>query len=199
LLWLVSDNVSELEEGRLSFIEIKTERLRIRPLMTDDIDALHQIWTEAGVRKYLWDGEVISREETALVIEKSLKYFRSRGFGLCAVSLLDENKVIGFCGYWFFHEPPQLELLYGISTDQWGKGFAPEAANAMLHYGFEKLSFQEVLASTDGANTASVRVMNKLGMHFSKRRDVNRLDTIFYSLKREEFQNGKAQFAGQIG
>lgn len=183
----------------MSFTEIKTERLRLRPLTANDVEALHEIWTDAGVRKYLWDDEVISREETASIIEKSLKYFRAGGFGLCAVSLLDEDRVIGFCGYWFFHEPPQLELLYGIITDQWGKGFAPEAAQAMLQYGFEKLSFQEVLASTDGANTASVRVMEKLGMRCSKRKDCDGLDIIFYSVKREEFQNGKAQFAGQIG
>jgi [ribosomal protein S5]-alanine N-acetyltransferase len=183
----------------LSFLEIKTQRLKLRPLTMDDLDALHQIWTDAGVRKYLWDDEVISLEETASVIEKSVEYFRARGFGLCAVLPLDDNRIIGFCGYWFFHEPPQLELLYGIITDQWGKGFAPEAANAMLQYGFEHLGFQEVLASTDGANAASVRVMEKLGMSFSKRKDSNGLDTIFYSLKREEFQNDKAHFAGQIG
>jgi [ribosomal protein S5]-alanine N-acetyltransferase len=199
LLRAVGDKVKVWEEEGLSFTEIKTERLKLRPLTMDDIDALHQIWTDPGVRKYLWDDEVISREETALVIKKSMEYFRARGFGLCGVTELDDNKMIGFCGYWFFHEPPQLELLYGIITDQWGKGFAPEAANAMLQYGFENLGFHEVLASTDGANLASVRVMEKLGLSFSKRKESNGLDTIFYSLKREEFQHGKAQFAGQPG
>lgn len=171
----------------------------MRPITLDDVDAIHQIWTDAGVRKYLWDDEVISREETVAVIEKSLKYFHCKGFGLFAVLPIDGERIIGFCGYWFFHEPPQLELLYGVITDQWGNGFAPEAANAMLAYGFEKLGFQEVIASTDGANVASVRVMEKLGMSFSKRKDANGSDTIFYSMKREAFQNHKTHSAGQLG
>jgi [ribosomal protein S5]-alanine N-acetyltransferase len=183
----------------LSLPEIKTDRLRLRPLTLEDLEAIHQIWTDAGVRKYLWDDEVISSEETASVIEKSLKYFHCKGFGLFAVLPLDGDRIIGFCGYWFFHEPPQLELLYGIITDQWGNGFAPEAANAMLEYGFEKLGFSEVLASTDAANVASVRVMEKLGLSFANRKSSNGLDTLFYSIKREEFQSAKAQFAGQPG
>jgi [ribosomal protein S5]-alanine N-acetyltransferase len=183
----------------LSLPLITTERLRLRPLTLDDLQAIHQIWTDPGVRKYLWDDEVISTEEAASVLEKSLKYFRCKSFGLFAVLPVDEEQIIGFCGFWFFHEPPQLELLYGISPEHWGKGLAPEAAGAMLEYGFENLDFQEVIGSTDAANIASVRVMEKLGMSFSNRKDANGLDTLFYSIKREEFLNLKAQTAGQTG
>jgi ribosomal-protein-alanine N-acetyltransferase len=172
----------------LNLLEIETERLKLRPCTMDDVDAIYQIWTDAGVRKYLWDDNVISREETASVIEKSLEYFRAKDFGLWAVLPLDENRIIGFCGYWFFHEPPQLELLYGIITDQWGNGFAPEAAEAMLRFGFAELGFQEVIASTDAPNAASVRVMEKLGMNFLKRKESEGLDTIYYSIQREDFQ-----------
>lgn len=181
----------------MSFFEIKTERLKLRPCTMDDVDAIHQIWTDAGVRKYLWDDNVISREETSSVIEKSFEYFRTKDFGLWAVVPLDEDRIIGFCGFWFFHEPPQLELLYGIITDHWGKGFATEAARAMLRLGFEEFGFQEVVASTDAPNTASVRVMEKLGMNFLKRQDSEGLDTIFYSIRREDFSVPNSQYAVQ--
>src|SRR5687767_15614712 len=102
----------------LNLLEIETERLKLRPLTMDDVEAIYQIWTDAGVRKYLWDDTVISREETSSVIAKSLEYFRAKDFGLWAVLPRDQERIIGFCGYWFFHEPPQLELLYGIITDQ---------------------------------------------------------------------------------
>jgi ribosomal-protein-alanine N-acetyltransferase len=174
---------------------IETARLRMRPITLDDVDAIHQIWTDAGVRKYLWDDEVISREETVAVIEKSLKYFHCKGFGLFAVLPIDGERIIGFCGYWFFHEPPQLELLYGIITDQWGKGFAPEAATAMLRLGFEELGFYEVIASTDAPNTASVRVMEKLGMSFLKRQDTEGLDTIYYSIQQKDFSDANSHYA----
>jgi ribosomal-protein-alanine N-acetyltransferase len=160
----------------------------------DDVDEIHRIWTDAGVRKYLWDDELISREETASVIEKSMEYFQAKDFGLWAVSPREQESIIGFCGYWFFHEPPQLELLYGIITDQWGKGFAPEAATAMLRLGFEELGFYEVIASTDAPNTASVRVMEKLGMSFLKRQNSEGLDTIYYSMKREDFSGSDSHY-----
>jgi ribosomal-protein-alanine N-acetyltransferase len=172
----------------LSDLEIHTERLTLRPLTIDDIGIIHQIWTDAGVRKFMWDDEIISLEEASAVVEKSVKYFRCKGYGLWAVLPRGEEQIIGFSGYWFFHEPPQLELLYGIITDQWGKGLAPEAAKAMLRYGFEELGFDEVKASADAANVASERVMEKLGMKFTTRREAEGLDTIFYTIKRAEFQ-----------
>jgi ribosomal-protein-alanine N-acetyltransferase len=155
----------------------------------DDVETIYQIWTDAGVRKFMWDDEIISYEEASAVVEKSVKYFRCKGLGLWAVLPHDEARIIGFCGYWFFHEPPQLELLYGILTDQWGKGYAPEAAKAMLGFGFEELGFDEVKASADAANVASERVMQKLGMKFTARKEAEGLDTIFYSINRAEFHN----------
>ncbi|MBI3651151.1 MAG: GNAT family N-acetyltransferase [Acidobacteria bacterium] len=168
-------------------MEITTARLSLRPLTLADTDAIHRIWMDAGVRKYLWDDEVISRETASDVVAKSQLYINSQGFGLFGVYTRYEPRLIGFCGYWFFHEPPQLELLYGISTDQWGQGYAAEAAAAMLRYGFVELRFDEVTASTDAANVASLRVLEKLGMSFSKRRESNGLDTIFYALQRQSY------------
>jgi [ribosomal protein S5]-alanine N-acetyltransferase len=179
----------------LNLLEIETERLKLRPLTMDDVEAIYQIWIDAGVRKYLWDDTVISREETSSVIAKSLEYFRAKDFGLWAVLPRDQERIIGFCGYWFFHEPPQLELLYGIITDQWGKGFAPEAAKAMLRLGFEEFGFQEVIASTDAPNTASVRVMEKLGMSFLKRQDSEGHDTIYFSIQQKNFSDADSRYA----
>jgi RimJ/RimL family protein N-acetyltransferase len=57
----------------------------------------------------------------------------------------------------------------------------------MLRYGFEKLSFQRIEASTDAANEASSRVMEKVRMSFWKRETTNGLDTIYYAISRQEF------------
>src|SRR5262245_58754509 len=76
----------------------------------------------------------------------------------------------------YFHDPPQLELLYGIAPDRWNKGLATEAAIAMIGYGFEVLGFERIEASTDALNAASVRVMARAGMRFWKREITNGLD-----------------------
>lgn len=169
---------------------IETGRLLLRPFSLVDVDDLHQLWIEPGVRRYLWDDEVIPREQAASIVEKSLALFEAQGFGLWAVFLRAEEVLIGFCGFWFFHEPPKLELLYGIAPAYWNTGFATEVARVMMKYAFEELSFERIQASTDAANEASSRVMEKSGLKFWKRELTNGQDTVYYALLREEFHAG---------
>jgi [ribosomal protein S5]-alanine N-acetyltransferase len=164
--------------------QIRTDRLCLRPLVASDLDELHRLFTEPGVRKYLWDDEVISRERAAAVVERNTASFATQGFGLWAVSSKDREDLIGFCGFLHFHDPPQLELLYGIAPDHWNKGLATEAAIAMIGYGFDVLGFERIEASTDALNAASVRVMERAGMRFWKREITNGLDTIYYTVDR---------------
>ena len=167
---------------------IETARLRLRPFRPQDVDELHKLFVEPGVRRFLWDDEVIPKERAGSVIETSVSSFETRGFGLWAVSLLTEDALIGFCGFWFFHDPPKLELLYGLSEGYWNRGLATEAARAMLGYGFERLGFERIEASTDAAHVASQRVMLKAGMTFWKRECTNGLDTVYYAATREAFR-----------
>ena len=163
-----------------SDFKIQTARLDMNPLSAGDLDVLHAIMISRGVRRYLWDDQIIDRQQLDEILALSKSSFAESGFGLWTVSLRENTEVIGFCGFWSFHDPPQLELLYGITEEHWNAGIATEAARAMLAYGFDKLGFERIQASTDFANTASVRVMQKLGMSFHKRENSNGLDTVFY-------------------
>lgn len=174
--------------------EIKTARLRLRPFTLNDVDDIHRLWIDPDVRKYLWDDEVISRERAASAIDASIAHFESDGLGLWAVFPHGENRLIGFCGFWFFHDPPQLQLLYGIAPSHWGKGFATEVAKAMIRYGFEKHSFDRIEASADVPNLASLRVMEKAGMHFQKRVCASGLDTVYYVISRGELRADAAPY-----
>jgi [ribosomal protein S5]-alanine N-acetyltransferase len=169
---------------------IETARLRLRPFTLHDVDALHRLWTEPEVRQYLWDGVVITRERVESIINNSVKSFSDHGFGLWAVLPRDENFLVGFCGFWFFHQPPRLELLYGISAAHWHKGLATEAARAMIDYGFRELLFERIEASTDAANVSSSRVMERAGMSFWKREMTNGMDTIYFAISRGDHWSG---------
>lgn len=162
--------------------EINTARLHLRPLRGEDVDAIYGLWITDGVRKYLWDDDVISKEKAASVVQASISSFETSGLGLWVVCARGEDDLIGFCGFWFFHDPPQLQLLYGIDPARWGKGLATEAAKAMIRYGFEELSFERIEASTDAPNVGSVRVMEKAGMRFWKRGNSSGLDTVYYEI-----------------
>lgn len=154
----------------------------------DDLEEMHAIWTNEGVRKYLWDDIIISRETALLPIKASIETFASHGFGLFAVIHKEDEKVIGFCGFRFLDDTDEIELLYGILPDYWNKGLTTEAVKACLKFGFGEKGFGKVAAITNTPNTASIRVMEKAGMKFLKRDTFHEQDSIFYSISCEDFE-----------
>jgi RimJ/RimL family protein N-acetyltransferase len=170
--------------------ELETKRLRLRPLAEADVDELHALWSSPEVRKYLWDDEVIARQLTASLVEESLRLFAAHGYGLWGTRFHDREDLVGFGGFWYFHTPPKLELLYGIAPEHWNRGLATEIAQALIRCGFEELEFSEVWASTDAPNAASARVLEKAGLRFERREVVDGLETLFYWLPRSAFRSG---------
>lgn len=175
-------------------IVIETARLHLRPFAPSDLQDLHRLWTDPEVRRYLFDGEIIPRARVAEEIASSLERFKAQGCGLWSAFPRGERELIGFCGYRFFHEPPERQLIYGFAPTHWGRGLATEAARVMIRYGFEELALTRVLASADAVNAASLRVMEKAGMTFEKRVMIGGLDTIYYTLPREAFQPDEATY-----
>ena len=162
---------------------LRTERLILRPIAESDVDALHRVWTDPDVRRYLWDDVIISKETVAEIVHASEACFRDVGSGYFALELADQPGVlVGFCGHRRFEDGDQMELLYAILPDYWGQGLTTEAAAAVLQYGFEECGMERVVASTDTPNQRSVRVLQHLGMVFEQRREYRGLDTIFYSI-----------------
>jgi ribosomal-protein-alanine N-acetyltransferase len=175
-----------------SIIQIETARLRMRPLVLDDIDALHAHWTDPQVRKYLWDDIIIPREQVVEVIESSLTSFAMNDFGFWAVFPKENVELIGFCGFRFFSEPPEIEMLYSIAPKYSRQGLATEASKAMLRFGFEEKKLDRIYAGADPPNAASFRVMEKCGMTFAKRIWLNNLEAVYYVITKEAFQPGDA-------
>ena len=143
---------------------ITTQRLTLRPFAHDDLSELHELFTDADVRRHLLDDTVVSREWVEDEIASSRGRFAESGGGLWALHGLDRDGIVGFVGFRPFFDPPELQLLYGLLPSHWGRGLATEAAAAALDYAFGVLGLEEVRAATDAANTASVAVLQRLGM-----------------------------------
>lgn len=143
---------------------ITTARLRLRPATRDDVDALHRLWTHPDVRRYLWDDVVISRERAAAVVEDGIASFARDGFGLWTVHDAAGGTAIGFCGLRIAAGTDDVELVYGIAPERWGRGLASEAVRAVLAFAFTVAGLERVTGVTDAPNVASMRVMEKAGM-----------------------------------
>jgi ribosomal-protein-alanine N-acetyltransferase len=165
-------------------IELASLRCDLVPATHADAIALHALWTSPGVRRYLWDNEIISRDRTDQAIATSEDLFERHDFGLWLVRERIDHKLLGFAGLWPFREAQQFELLYGVEERMWGHGYAVEASQAVIDYCFDHLDMPMIRASTDVANAASVRVLEKLGFIEVRRDTVDGLDTVFFEKPR---------------
>jgi len=183
--------------GRGGF-EIETGRLKLRPLAPEYLDSIHRIWTDPEVRRFLWDGNEVSREVGADVISRSVAFYEEQRFGLWAVIDKQRDELVGFCGFWRFEGRPDFELAYGLAPARWGEGLATEAARAAIRHGFEEAGLDRIVASADTPNAASLRVMRKAGMRYEKREVHENRDTTYYAISREDFRaaNGPTDVPG---
>ena len=163
--------------------QLETVRLRLRPFVASDLDALHLLWTNPDVRRYLWDDVEISRDRAEAVIGLSIESFSSRGFGFWAVFFRENtDNLIGFCGLRTFGDTEDVEILYGIHPSHWGQGIATEASEAVLNFGFQTCGLTKIYAGADSPNASSFRVIEKLGMTYDGPRIVNGMEAVYYCL-----------------
>jgi [ribosomal protein S5]-alanine N-acetyltransferase len=90
-------------------------------------------------------------------------YERANSFCRWKIIEKSSGEIIGSCGFARPRETPEIELGYLLARESWGKGYATEIARAAADYGFKKLGFREIIALTDVENTASQRVLEKIG------------------------------------
>ncbi len=176
--------------------QIETARLRLRSVSMADLDAMHGLWTDPRVRRYLWDGEIISRHRARAAIEDGIESLARHGFGLWVAQERTGEALIGFCGPRYLDEAPGVGVLYGISPPFWGCGLATEVALAVIRYGFEEVGVDRIEASADTPNAASLRVIEKAGMAYEKRELLEGQDLTYYAISREDFLAATGLSAG---
>jgi ribosomal-protein-alanine N-acetyltransferase len=79
------------------------------------------------------------------------------------------------------------EVVYHLAKSYWGQGLATEIARASLRYGFEENKFERIVAIAKPDNTASIHVMEKIGMSYERRASYYTYDVVQYSISRESY------------
>ncbi len=161
---------------------LTTERLELLPLSEGDAAELRALFNREEVRRFLWDGRTLSNAQVTGLLARNEALFENEGVGLWGIRVLGGGPDLkGFAGLWYFHDPPELELLYGLVGEVWGLGLATEAATAVAWYAIERRGHTRIVASADAPNVASHRVMERLGMTFVRRALDEGLDTVWYA------------------
>jgi RimJ/RimL family protein N-acetyltransferase len=147
---------------------IETERLLLRPLTPGDVEALHAYQSRPDVCRYI-PYEPRSREEIAERLadpERTRLALDEPGQALdLAVVRKDTGELIGDALlFWHSAEHRSGEVGYAFHPDHGGRGYATEAAAAMLGLGFEGLGLHRIVGRIDARNDASGAVLRRLGM-----------------------------------
>lgn len=143
---------------------LNTPRLRLRPFAQTDTDAIFALQSRARVLRY-WDAPPWkTRAQAERFIAVCGQVEREGAGARLAIERADDQAFIGWCALskW---DPTHRSARLGYCLDDaaWGQGFATEAAGALLRWAFETLDLNRVQAETDTRNTASSRVLEKLG------------------------------------
>jgi RimJ/RimL family protein N-acetyltransferase len=159
-----------------------TARLRLRGFCPVDLAALMAIYSDPEVMCYIRHG-TRTGAQTAAVIDAYSAEWPERGYGVWAVVDRQNNALLGMCGF-----VDRAELGYIFGRASWGRGFATEAADAVLWYGFEHLGFDMIGAGALRENGGSRRVLEKLGMRQTANAFFDSHGGIYYHLERRNYR-----------
>ncbi len=182
---------------------LSTGRLLLRPLAPSDVDALAAMNADSRVMQYL--PGVLSREESEAMVERIAAHWERHGFGAWALEAPGSASFVGLAGLGVptavLPCGPCIEILWRLAFEHWGRGYATEAARAILEFGFRQLRIEEIVSFTVPANARSRAVMERLGMSHSERDDFDHPGLpddhplrrhVLYRLARSRWERGEA-------
>lgn len=151
-------------------MKLETNRTYIREFTLADAEAVLAFSSNEQVTRYTGDaGLMTSLEDARQVISNIwLKEYKQYGYGRWAVVDKSNDRVIGFCGLKFLPNVGMPDIGYRFLPEYWGKGLATETAQACIKFCKEQLAVTTFFADVMEENTASVNVIKKLGLTFTK-------------------------------
>jgi RimJ/RimL family protein N-acetyltransferase len=146
---------------------LETERLLLRPYTLDDFDALFAMHSNAEVARHLyWDARTEAEVRGVLDKKVASTGIDAEGDVIALAAVVKETAVVigDFILQWVSQEHAQGEIGYIVHPDHQGHGYATEASRVFLRLAFEDLNLHRVVGRIEARNTASARVLEKLGM-----------------------------------
>ena len=161
---------------------LETERLLLRNQQPEDADVIAKMFADEEVMRFIGNGKVLPRSVAEQSINRWNEYERKHGFTSWAVVRLDDNALIGKCGFNYLPDNSDIELSYMLDEPYWGSGYATEIAKATLEYGLNKLKLKRVVALVYPQNSPSIRVIEKTGMKFEKEYEYMGIKMLMYAV-----------------
>ena len=162
----------------------------MRQLSADDAQAFYELNNDPEVIRYTGDTAFQSVEHARTFLENYNPY-QLYGTGRMAVINKVNNCFLGWCGLKYTPETAEYDIGFRFFRAFWNKGLATEAADACLQYGFQELKVKEIIGRAVKVNTASIRVLEKIGLSFRQTAGFHGMDGVIYGITSKEFNHLK--------
>lgn len=127
------------------------------------------VWNDPAFIRNVADRGIRTEEQARDAIANgALKLFEDYGYGPCCISLKSDGSMIGICGLFKRENLEHPDIGFAILPDYCGKGYAGEAAEAVVRFAREQLTLGALTAIVSPGNLASIRLIEKLGLTFER-------------------------------
>lgn len=179
----------------MTVIQIKSDRLFLRPIQMDDADSIFMYRSNADVNQYQgWIPVTIEDVHHFIANKVSPEINQPGTWFQFAIIKKDDNELIGDIGIHFVvSDGFQVELGCTLNQKYHGKGYAFEALTATINYLFDELGKRRIIASIDSRNQASIRLIERLGFRkkglIKENSELNSewVDDLVYALLKDEW------------
>lgn len=148
---------------------LRSERLVLREFDLDDAQFILDLLNEPGFLRFIGDKGVRTLADAREYLARGpIDSYRRNGFGLYLASLSDDGTPIGMCGLVKREGLADVDVGFALRSRYWSRGYAAEAARAVLAYGRNSLHLGRIVAIVAPDNRASIAVLEKAGLEFER-------------------------------
>lgn len=162
---------------------IETDRLVLRPLTTADLDEVVELHAMPEVKRTMG---AFDRSSARARLERNELEWHERGHGLVAILERASGRFLGRSGLKYWPQFDETEVGWVLRADAWGHGFATEAGQACLDWGFRDLNVPYLTAMIVADNYRSIAVARRLGMEPLRSDSLMDLPVVVYAIARDD-------------
>ncbi|MGR5205954.1 GNAT family N-acetyltransferase [Vibrio sp. PNB23_22_7] len=148
---------------------LNTERLILRLVSVEDAPFILELYNHPDFYRFVGDKQIRTLDEAQRYIELNMLHMQKlKGVSLLVVETKDDNQPIGICGLVKRDTLTALDIGYGYLPTAYGKGYAIEAAKAVVKFARDGMNIENLVAITKNDNIRSISLLKKLGFQYQR-------------------------------
>lgn len=148
---------------------LETDRLVLRQISTGDAEFILDLLNQPSFLRFIGDRGVRTLEQARqFILDGPIASYERFGFGLYLVELGGPGTPLGICGLLKRESLEDVDIGFAFLPQFWGRGYAFEAASAVMKYGWKTLGLERIVAIASPDNERSFNLLRKLGLHYER-------------------------------